>query len=684
MALLTTQDNVYLSIMTPLGKDALILEKFTGVEGFSELFRFEAEVYAPALNTAADSAIDFTSLIQQIVTIQMTFDGKIRYISGIVTHLSQGPTVVVASGNNNQFYEKTYYYLTIQPTAWLMTLTENCLIFQNQTTMDIIKSVLAVHQIDILDQTTTAGTNVREYCVQYNESDFNFVSRLMEAEGIYYFFSHLNGTHTMVLCDSSKPYVANANYTTLPAIYYADRPSVDMPGLTNLRICQQIVPSAYVSKDYDFQKPSTNLAATALGQGDNRVIYHYPGNYILQPDGQALTNRRLGALEFPFASVQGDTNVPLLEIGTTLNLTNCPRQAANTEYVTYRLYHDALQENDENRNEQRSLYQNKVVLFDSTQIHLPVLKTPCPKVYGTQTALVMGKDGEEIWTDQYGRVLVKFYWDLSDTTADKTSCWIRVAQQWTGKNWGILFTPRIGQEVVVTFLDGNPDYPLITGCVYNGENLPPYLPDTPTKSTIKTNSSKGGNGFNELRFEDLANSEEIYMHAQKDLNIDVLNGNRTTTLEGQNGGGNDTLLLKKGNRAMTLDQGNESITLSQGNRSINVTGNQDVTVSGNYSMNIGGDLNIQVGGAISIQGSSTYSLQATGAATVQAQSYQLTSQTTATLQALMMSLQGDAQMSLQAPMIAQTANAAFTITSASVSVTADGMVSIVGQMLILG
>jgi len=296
----------------------------------------------------------------------------------------------------------------------------------------------------------------------------------------------------------------------------------------------------------------------------------------------------------------------------------------------------------------------------------------------------MGKDGEEIWTDQYGRVLVKFYWDLSDTTADKTSCWIRVAQQWTGKNWGILFTPRIGQEVVVTFLDGNPDYPLITGCVYNGENLPPYLPDTPTKSTIKTNSSKGGNGFNELRFEDLANSEEIYMHAQKDLNIDVLNGNRTTTLEGQNGGGNDTLLLKKGNRTMTLDQGNESITLSQGNRSINVTGNQDVTVSGNYSMNIGGDLNIQVGGAISIQGSSTYSLQATGAATVQAQSYQLTSQTTATLQALMMSLQGDAQMSLQAPMIAQTANAAFTITSANVSITADGMVSIVGQMLILG
>lgn len=680
MFVLTTQDNVYLSIHTPLGKDALILNKFTGMEAMNELFAFEAEVYIPTLNNADNRDLDFSTIIQQTATIAIRWQDQIRYISGIVSKISQGPTVALNITPKNRVREQTYYYLTIRPKAWMMTLTSNCLIFQNQTTLDIIKAVLATHEIDILDRTGRAGKNQREYCVQYNESDFNFICRLMEVEGIYYYFAHQDGRHVMVLCDNAQPFEAGALKEPLPVAYSKDKVSPNMMLLSNLHISQQIVSSGYMTKDYDFEKPGTNLHATSLGQGDNRMLYTYPGDYRLQPDGQNISDRRLGAVEFPFASCRGDTNVSILEIGTLFTLTNCPRKEVNDkEYVLHRIYHEAMQEGSDQSEEvdRKPLYANTITFFDKAQIYLPSLKTLCPKIYGTQTAIVMGKDGEEIWTDQYGRVLVKFYWDLSDTTADKTSCWIRVAQQWTGKNWGVLFTPRIGQEVVVAFLNGNPDYPLITGCVYNGENLPPYLPDAPTKSTIKTNSSKGGAGFNEVRFEDKKDEEEIFMHAEKDLNVEVLNGHRTTTIMGEKEGGNDTLLLKKGNRSMTLDQGNESITLKKGNRSIDVTGDQGVKVSGNYTMDIGGNLTIKVKGAIAVEGGSTYKLKATGAAQVEAQSYALKTQTTVEAQA-------GAQMSLKSPKIQVKADAMFELKSAMVQISADGMVTIKGSMIMLG
>ncbi|HCI49158.1 MAG TPA: type VI secretion system tip protein VgrG [Holosporales bacterium] len=702
---LTTGKNVYLTITTALGKDAFILNKFEGTEGFCSLFEFKAELYATHVANASNNDIDFTALLQESATIAIQFQYSVKYISGIVTRFTQGSTVAVTDPQNYRQQERTYYYLTLRPKLWLATLRENCKIFQNMATLDIIKEVLGDHSITIMDNTSSAGQTVREYCVQYNESDFQFISRLMEAEGIYYFFAHLAGDHILVLCDASTTLQPNSEVSLISNIQNANEPSAHLAGLFDLRVCQELVSSIYTTQDYDFEKPTAPLKATSQGEGTDQEVYNYPGNYVVQTDGTKISDRRLTAIEFPFAYCTGRTNIPLLQVGTTFTLTNCPRQTENKkDFAIYEIQHEGKQA-ETNEDLEQSLYSNKVTFFHKIQPYSPPLKTPRPKIYGTQTAIVTGKAGEEIWTDQYGRVLVKFHWDLSDTKDDKTSCWIRVSQGWVGKSWGILFTPRIGQEVIVSFLNGDPDYPLITGCVYNGDNPPPYLPDTPTKSTIMTNSSKGGGGFNELRFEDLKDSEQIFMHAQKDLDTEVFNGNRTATIFNNEGtGGNDTLTLKKGNRTMTLNEGNETILLDKGNRSVTLTqgnetiiltqgnqattlqqGNQDITlaagnqttnvtgnvatvVSGNYDLTVGGNLTLTVTGNIMIKTQANCVMDVTANMSVKAMQIMAVAQTMAGVTADTITLTGKTGVIMAAQNITGTAQAGLVLVGTATAV----------------
>jgi type VI secretion system secreted protein VgrG len=286
----------------------------------------------------------------------------------------------------------------------------------------------------------------------------------------------------------------------------------------------------------------------------------------------------------------------------------------------------------------RLQYRNTFQAFPSSASFRPLRVTPKPRIYGTQTAIVTGKSGEEIWTDQYGRIKVQFHWDQLGQNDENSSCWIRVAQGWAGKNWGAIFLPRIGQEVVVSFLEGDPDRPLVTGAVYNGQQPVPYtLPDEQTKSTVKSNSSKGGNGFNEIRLEDKAGSEELYLHAQKDMTIDVLNdqtttitNNRTVTIQEKD----DSLTVTKGNRAVTVSQGNETLTVSQGDRTVavsqgkethSVQSTRDVTVTGNethtnkadFSQTVSGNYTLKVTGTLTIQATGDLTLKTDGALTVQ-------------------------------------------------------------------
>ena len=694
---LTTGENVYLSITTALGKDAFILNNFQGTERFSDLFEFQAELYTTHKANATNNDIDFTEILQKEALIEIRFKGSTKHIHGIVTRFSQGSTVAVTDHANYRQHERTYYYLTLRPKLWIATLRENCKIFQNQPTIDIIKGVLADHNIQVQDNTSAAGKEAREYCVQYNESDFQFISRLMEAEGIYYYFMHEANGHTLTLCDNSKPFPKNSDFDTVPNILNANHTSAFLPGLFDLRVSQEVVSAIYTTHDYDFEKPTSPLTSTSQGtDGIDKEVYNYPGNYKIQTDGTKISDRRLSAIEFPFAYCTGNTNIPLLKVGTTFKLVNCPRATENQkDFVVYEIRHEAKQA-ETNEDLEQSLYSSNITFFHKIQVYTPPLKTKCPKIYGTQTAIVTGKAGEEIWTDKYGRVLVKFHWDLSDTQDDKTSCWIRVSQGWVGKSWGILFTPRMGQEVVVSFLNGNPDYPLITGCVYNGDNPPPYLPDTPTKSTIMTNSSKGGDGFNELRFEDLKDSEQIFMHAQKDLDTEVFNGNRTCTIFNDGGaGGNDTLTLKKGNRLMTLNEGNETIQLDKGDRSVTLTqgnetitlqkGNQDITlaggnqttnitgdiktnVTGNYDLTVGGNMTLTVTGNIMIVTQGNCTVQATGNMNLQAMQIMGVAQTMAQVTADTIMLTGQSAITMAAASITGNASAALTMVGTATAV----------------
>ena len=475
----------------------------------------------------------------------------------------------------------------------------------------------------------------------------------------------------------------------LPCIQNADLPSAYNPSLYDLRIAQAVTSSIYTTQDYDFEKPTSPLKASSEGDGSKQEVYQYPGNYTVQSDGTGIADNRLTSLEFPFAYCTGKTNVPTLNIGKTFQLTNCPRKTENKQdFVAYKMTHEGRQADNDSEVE-HALYGNHLTFFHKDQAYLTPTHTPKPKIHSTQTAIVTGKEGEEIWTDKYGRVLVKFHWDLSDSQNDETSCWIRVSQGWTGSGWGMLFTPRVGQEVVVTFLNGNPDYPLITGCVYNGDNLPPYLPDEPTKSTIFTNSSKGGEGFNELRFEDLKDSEQIFMHAQKDLDTEVFNGNRTCTIFNDGGdGGDDTLTLKKGNRTMTLNEGNETIQLDKGNRSVTLTegnetielskGNQSITlgggdqtiditgnvsqkVSGNYDLEVQGNFTLKVTGNIMIQSTGNTDIQATGNLTMQGAQVMAQGQAMATIKSPMINVEADASLALKSAAITGNASASLTL-----------------------
>lgn len=692
---LTTSENVYLSLITSSGPNAFILNQFQGTERFSDLFQFQLELYTTHKANVTNNDIDFQSLLQTEATIEIRFQNSKKHLNGIITRFTQGSTVAVTDHQNYRHHERTYYYLTLRPKLWLTTLRQNCRIFQNKTTLEIIKDIVGEHSITYTDNTSTAGQIVREYCVQYNESDFQFISRLMEEEGIYYFFTHGPSAHTLVLCDNSKPFGINSDFEVVSNISNASQPSSFLPGLFDLKVSQELVSSIYTTHDYDFEKPTSPLTATAQGEGTGKEVYNYPGDYKVQTDGTKIADRRLTSLEFPFAYCTGITNIPVLNVGSLFKLTNCPRHTENNkEFVLYEIAHQAKQAENNNDLEQ-SLYTNTITFFHKTQSYLPPLKTPKPKIYGTQTAIVTGKAGEEIWTDKYGRVLVKFHWDLSDTQDDQTSCWIRVAQGWTGKNWGILFTPRMGQEVVVSFLNGNPDHPLITGCVYNGDNLPPYLPDTPTKSTIMTNSSKGGEGFNELRFEDLKDSEQIYMHAQKDLDTEVFNGNRTCTLLNAGGnGGNDTLTLKKGNRLMTLNEGNETIQLDKGNRTItlaagdlttDVTGNIKTKVSGNYDLEVGGNLTLKVTGNIMIQAQGNCDVQITGNLTEQAMQITSQAQTMMNLKALNVMTEGTASIMLKSASITGKADATLTMVgTASAVLQSNASAAVSAPVVLLG
>ena len=398
-----TQANLKLSITTPLGADKLLLRNFNGEERISEPFSFSLELLSE------DNALDFSSIIGKAATIKLVLDSSTnRYINGIVTRFVQ-------AGTHKRF---TTYYADMRPWLWMLTLTADSKIFQNQTTPQIIQKVFSDLGFTDFKNSLTGTYDPREYCVQYQETAFSFVSRLMEDEGIHYFFEHTDGKHTLVLADDADAHKDCPGLTE--AVHYraSDISATDDHSVTNCTLEQQVVTGKYAMDDFNFETPSTDLITSVDGVNGTMRIYEYPGGFMKKDVGEKRGNLRITSVEFPQKLLRGNSFCRAFVSGGKFTLKDFYRPDANAAYTLNWVSHQATQDN----------YSNTFEAYATTVTYRPARKTPRPVIPGSQTAIVVGKSGEEIWTDKYGRIKVQFHWDQEGKNDENSSCWIRVDQ----------------------------------------------------------------------------------------------------------------------------------------------------------------------------------------------------------------------------------------------------------------
>ena len=550
-----SQTDRLIRIATPLGDNTLIMLSISGNEKISALFEFQLEL------ASERNDITFEQLAGQAVTIGIkSADSTERYINGIIVAFS--PTETSEADGLSR------YAATMKPALWLLTRSYDCRIFQDKSIPEIIEDILS--QAVLTQKGINAKIDYRldlssnkpqDYCVQYNESDFAFLSRNCENEGIFYFFEHENGKHTLVFADTPdkhKPF-ANGEKKTVP-VQKTLGATLSKEVVTGFKQNQRISSATYSTGDYNFIDPETKLAvsqkSTRPPAGGSGEIYEFPGKYEQGDQGRSLAAIRMQANDANSQTIQGRGNCRGFTPGFTFTLKDHPIAALNgMDYTLTYVYHSARQALTTGSGE-GDHYSNIFACLPQKVACRPVCKTPRPFIASSQTAIVTGPSGEEIHTDEHGRVKVHFHWDRrKDENKDgNMSCWIRVSQTWAGSGYGAIHIPRVGQEVIVNFIDGDPDRPLITGRVYHGKNLPPYkLPQEKTKSTIMSRSTKnGGTSSNEIRFDDLKGSEEYYTHASKDQN-EVVENNMTTHVKGQ-----QQVKIEK-DRAVLIISGNETL-----------------------------------------------------------------------------------------------------------------------------
>ncbi|MES2355106.1 MAG: type VI secretion system tip protein TssI/VgrG [Pseudomonadota bacterium] len=607
-------------LITPLGTDVLLFHRMDATEALSKASEFELYLLS------ARGDINPDDILGKSVTLKAELpDDKLRYFNGYVTSFTQ-------VGMRGRYHS---YHAMVRPWLWFLTRRGNCRIFQQMTVPDIIKKIfndypgLANTKFEL-----TATYHAWDYCVQYRETDFNFVSRLMEHEGIYYYFKHQDGQHTLVVCDSYSAHSAFPGYEQISFIPQDRMTRPEQERINQWNFTREIQPGRYVIDDYDFERPSVELQVKTKikRQHDhgNYEVYDYPGEYIKTADGQHYVQSRIDELHTQFELANGRSNARGVNVGSLFKLVGQPRADQNREYlVVSSQYHLQFSEY-ESMEEQGTLCECSFTALDSKQPFRPIRSTPKPHVQGPQTAVVVGPGGDEIYTDKYGRVKVQFHWDREGEKNENSSCWIRVSHPWAGKNWGMIAIPRIGQEVIVDFLEGDPDQPIITGRVYNAEQMPPYaLPANMTQTGMLSRSSKSGTGANanELRFEDKKGSEQVYLHAEKNQDIEVENDethwvghDRKKTID------HDETTHVKHDRTETVDNNetitigvdrtekvgsNEKITIGT-NRTESVGSNEDITIGANRSEKVGANETITIGSnrSISVGSSETATVAA--------------------------------------------------------------------------
>ena len=571
-----TQAGRGISIDTPLGKDTLLLQGYSGVEGISRLFRYD-------LDLAAEKPIDLSKLIGQRVTVTLAkhddANKAARYINGYVSRASYV--------GKDQYLHK--YRAELVPWLWLLTCNTDCRIYQDKTVIEIVKDVFTRRGFagDKDCKFPQDSYSKREYCVQYRESDFNFVSRLLEEEGIFYYFEHTSNSHAMLLGNSKATHKAPA--TDAAARYFPSSSIVPPGAVTSWTAEHEFRPGKYAHTDYNFQSPETTLLAQAdtvcrEGGNDKYEIFDYPGEYREKAEGDSLAKVRIEEIETGQVTITGTSNCRGFAAGYKIKVLDLPTPTGDPFILTeVQSSASTGSYSSQTDSEGHEGYSNSFTCIPGDVTFRPRRITPHPIMNGPQPAIVTGPSGEEIHVDKFGRVKVHFYWDRHGTTDDKSSCWIRVSHFWAGKQFGSAFHPRIGQEVIVDFYEGDPDQPVITGRVYNGVQIPPgTLPKNMNLSGIATRSTKGGSlqQENVLVFDDTKGNEMIWIHAEKDVSTVIENDetweidhdqkitikhDRTETVQGK-----ETVTIT-GDRTKEISQGNDKKTIKMGNETIDIS-----------------------------------------------------------------------------------------------------------------
>jgi type VI secretion system secreted protein VgrG len=606
------------------------LTRFSGIERLSQPFDFQVTLVSNQTDFKGDKAVG------KPMAIIFALPKGDRVFHGEVIEFTQDATVKI------QDLPLTEYHVRLRPTLWRLSLGTDYRIYQNKTTIDIVKAILKENGVtDVVDKTRMCGHAVRPHCVHYGETFLDFVSRLCEEAGISYYFQHSARGHRLTLVDASGPFPPIAGETHIPLI----QTFLEAPPFQSLLSCavhERLVSKAYEARDYNPELPKIELKAHVQGKGHGGLIAEYPGYFSTAGDGAQLSKLRMQDLERFARWVDGESTALTLLAGGEFSVKGHPRSEVNKAYVLVSVKHQFTLDGAEGP--EKLLYRNNFAACPKGVPIPPERRTRKNLIQGAQTAVVTGPSGAEIHRGADTALKVFFFWDRHGKKDDTSSWWIRCTQSLASHQFGAVFTPRVGDEVLVVFEGGDPERPIIVGSVYNGNNTPPYPEKEATKTGLKTHSSPQAKGYNEWYFDDNAGKELGYLYLQKDGEAFVNNnvkitidkgdetrlyqeGSRTTKLEAKGDKeGNDTLHLAKGCLKVQIDKGNYDLNLKEGNAQFAIKGeteweiekSQKTTVKKDVVLTVHGDLTIKVSGAVQIQGEKDVTIKAGGGMTLKA------------------------------------------------------------------
>lgn len=663
-----TQDNRFMHMETVLGKDAFLLRRLQVNESFSRLFSIQIDLLSQR------DKIVVEDIIGSHIALFIDANGQTRPFNGYVK------SFVCTGMEKRSFYG---YKAELVPWLWFLDKRTNCRVFQNLTVQAIIESLFTELGFHDFKFTLLDTHQPLEYCVQYQESDFAFISRLLEQEGMFYFFEHQEDKHLLHIVDNSDSFVF-LEENTLEHGSGSRQKAYFNQWQHSFQYCS----GAFAQTDYNFENANMSLfteTPTSIKLANNNALerFEFPGNYSETQRGQNLTRIRMQQEEAGYQLAQAKGNIHTLAVGKKFKLLSDEATADNRKtFFIAEIIHEAFEASyldDGKKEETKPKYQNRCVCLPEGSIYRPPMITSKPRIDGVQTAVVVGKAGDEIYTDKYGRIKLQFHWDRYGKKNETSSCWVRVATMWAGNKWGTLNIPRVGQEVVVTFVNGDPDQPLVIGSVYNSTHMPPVsLPEGKNYAGMKSRSVKGdGGSANEFSLDDSGSGEQIKLHAKKDYNTTVGNNltssvtaNASYNVDGNSSSsvGGDASLSVQGNQSATV-QGNKECTV-QGNRTAttagntntntsgnaettiganenrNVSSNQDLVIGSNQSLNVGANQTQTIGANQEIIVSGNQTLNVTGNQDISALAQNVSISTSASTSALSVSITGQSQISL--------------------------------------